>query len=270
MALFVSMKIIYRFFLFLFITSNCYGQQNYKTLTGKLLNYKNSVGNAAILNLNTQLGTISNDKGEFSIKVKLKDTLLITSIQYRVKKIGITNEILNSLKPITIQLIPSVTILKEVFVRRKITGDLALDSKNKPKNKSPKSNFKITNSEINSFAFKYITPDYIKPPNAESFTNPIQMNGVGGSASIPDKRYEKLKKLRKTIRQKKDFPDKIVETLGINFFVNDLQIPKEKIPNFLSYCEYNDIIKKYYNHQLLDVIKILQNESKTYLKEVSQ
>jgi hypothetical protein len=260
------MKTINIFLLVLFVALNCYGQQNYKTLTGKLLNYKIAVNNAVVLNLNTQLGTVSNDNGEFSIDAKLKDTLLITSIQYQVKKIVITNEILNSFKPIIIQLIPSVTILKEVFVRRKITGDLALDNKNKPKDKTPKSNFFINSSEITSFSFKYITPDYTKAPNAESFTNPIQMNGVGGSASIPDNRYENLKKFKKLIHQKKDFPAKIVETLSINFFVNDLKIPKDKIPNFLTYCEYQNIIEKFYNHQLLDVIKILQNESKTYQK----
>jgi len=264
------MKAINIFLLVLFVALNCYGQQNYKTLTCKLLNYKNGVSDVAILNSNTQLGTVSNDSGEFSIRVKLKDTLLITSIQYQVKKVVITNEILNSFKPIIIQLIPSVTILKEVFVHRKITGDLALDSKNTPKDKTPKSNFKISKAEIRAFSFKYSAPDYTKPPNAELFTNPIQMYGVGGVGSVPDKRYEKLKKFKKLLHQKKDFPTKIVETLGLPFFINELKIPKDKINHFLAYCEYKNIIEKYYNNQLLDVIKILQDESKIYHKEVLQ
>jgi hypothetical protein len=260
------MKTINVFLLFLFVVSNCYTQQNQKTINGQLLNHKKSVSNVAVLNLNTKIGTISDDNGLFTILVKLKDTLLITAIQYQTKKIVVTNKIVNSFKPIFIQLVPSVTILEEVFVHRKITGDLAFDNKNKPKNKTPKPNFTITSSEISSFSFKYITPDYTKSPNAETFTNPIQMNGVGGSASIPDKRYEEQLKLKKLIHQKKDFPSKIVETLGISFFINDLKIPKEKIPNFLSYCEYKNIIEKYYNHQLLEVIKILQDESKSYHK----
>lgn len=270
MFLFVIMKAINIFLLVFFVALNCYGQQNYKNLHGKLLNYKNAISNAAILNLNTQLGTVSNDNGEFSINVTLRDTLLITSIQYQVKKIVVTNKILNSIKPIIIQLVPSVTILNEVFVQKRITGDLALDSKNKPKDKTPKSNFSININEISAFSFKYITPDYTKPPNAESFTNPIQMNGVGGSASIPDKRYSRLRKMKNLLIQKKNFPTKIVETLGINFFVKNLKIPKDKIPDFLTYCEYKNIIKKFYNHQLLDVIKILQNESIVYHKEVLQ
>jgi len=264
MVLFVLMKVINIFLLFLFIALNCYGQQNKKNITGKLLNYKKPISNVAVLNLNTQFGVISNENGYFTITAKLKDTLLITSIQYQPKKIVITNKIWNSFKPIVIQLIPSVTILEEVFVPRKITGDLALDNKNSPKDKTPKSNFLITKSEINSFSFKYLTPGYTKPPNTESFTNPIQMNGVGGSASIPDKRYEKIKRQRKQLTQKKDFPAKIVEALGLPFFINELKIPKDKINHFLAYCEYRNIIEKYYNHQLLDVIKILQNESKTY------
>ncbi len=143
-------------------------------------------------------------------------------------------------------------------------GDLALDSKNTPKDKTPKPNFSITKEEIRGFSFKYLTPDYTKPPNAEAFANPIQMNGVGGSAGIPDKRYEKYLKFKKLIHQKKEFPTKIVEKLGSSFFINELKIPREKINNFLTYCEYKNIIEKFYNHQLLEVIKNLQNESKTY------
>jgi hypothetical protein len=267
MVLFALMKALNSFWL-LFIALNCYGQQSYKMLTGRLLNYKKPISNAAIINLNTQLGTISDESGIFTINAKLNDTLLITSIQYQPKKIVINNKILNSFKPIVIQLVPSVTILKEVFVRRKITGDLALDVKNTPKDKTPKSNFSISTNEIKAFSFKYITPDYTKPPNAETFTNPIQMVGVGGSASIPDKRYEKLKRFKKIMHQKKEFPTKIVETLGLSFFIKELKIPKEKINHFLAYCEYKNIIEKYYEHQLLDVIKILQDESKNYNKQV--
>jgi len=253
-------------FCLLFVALNCYSQQNHKALTGKLLNHQKHLKNVAVINLNTKLGTISNDNGDFTISAKLMDTLLISSLQYQIKKIVITNRIWNAIKPIVIQLTPSVTILEEVFVSNKITGDLVLDSKNKPKDKTPKSNFTLNINEINAFSFKYITPDYTKPPNAETFTNPIQMNGVGGSASIPDKRYEKLKKFKKLVLQKKAFPVKIVETLGLPFFIKVLKIPKEKINHFLTYCEYRNIIEKYYNHQLLDVIKILQDESKNYHK----
>ncbi|MCF6181981.1 hypothetical protein [Lutibacter sp.] len=258
------MKTINVFLLFLFVVLNCYTQQHQKTITGKLLNYQKPINDVAVLNLNTKTGTISNDNGKFTIMVKLNDTLLITSIQYQTRKMVITKKIVDSFKPIIIQLIPSVTILEEVFVHRKITGDLVLDSKNTPKDKTPKPNFTITKAEISGFSLKYSTSNYTKPPNAEAFTNPIQMYGVGGGASIPDERYEKYLKSKKLIHQKKDFPTKIVTTLGLPFFINELKIPKEKINNFLTYCEYKNIIEKYYNHQLLEVIKILQDESKSY------
>ncbi len=81
------MKTINVFLLFLFVVLNCYTQQHQKTITGNLLNYKKAVSNVAALNLNTKIGTISDNNGEFAIMVKLKDTLLITSIQYQQQKI---------------------------------------------------------------------------------------------------------------------------------------------------------------------------------------
>ncbi|MGV6844943.1 MAG: carboxypeptidase-like regulatory domain-containing protein [Lutibacter sp.] len=234
------------------------------------MNKNQPVINATILNLNSKNGTVSNELGLFNMNVKLGDTLLISSIQYQPKKIKITEILLKQKKSITVQLFPSVTLLKEVFVRNKFTGNLSIDLKNTPEDTIPKMNFKITQAEITQFSYKYLENDFTKPPNAEKLTNPILMNGVGGAVSIPDKRYEKRKKFLKTIKQKNEFPNKIIKTVGLSFFTNQLKIPKEKISLFLSYCEYKNIIEKYYNNKILDVIEILQIESVSFKKDVLQ
>ena len=64
--------------------------------------------------------------------------------------------------------------------------------------------------------------------------------------------------------KRKDSYIKIKTTLGIYFFTNNLKIPEEKINHFLTYCEYRNILEEYNNNNLLLVIKILQEESKSY------
>ncbi|PHS52972.1 MAG: hypothetical protein COB01_05300 [Lutibacter sp.] len=74
----------------------------------------------------------------------------------------------------------------------------------------------------------------------------------------------KVRKLKRELSQKKQFPIKIKKDLGIDFFTNGLNISEEKINHFLAYCEYKNIIEVYYKNNLLEVIKILLEESKTY------
>ena len=144
-----------------------------------------------------------------------------------------------------------------------MTGSLEFDSKSIPKDSFPKHNFVVIPGEV-----RKLGPDYKKeltnPPNAESFTNPIQMNGAGGSAAIPDKRFEEHRKFKRNLAKKKAFPIKIIKELGIDFFTLNLKIEEERINHFISYCEYRNIIDIYYKNNLMEVIQILQEESVTY------
>ena len=159
-------------------------------------------------------------------------------------------------------MIPLVNILDEVFLKG-LTGSLEVDSKSIPKDSLPKHNFVIIPDEVSKLGPNY-EKDLSKPPNAEVFTNPIQMNGVGGSVAIPDKRYEEQQKFKRILSKRKQFPIKIIKELGIDFFTINLKIPVDKINHFISYCEYRNIIETYFKNNLLEVIQIFQEESIVY------
>ena len=76
-------KICYTTLFFAFICTKISAQQNTTIITGKILSSNKQVSNVHIINLNNRQGTISNSKGEFEINVSLKDSLLISSIQYQ-------------------------------------------------------------------------------------------------------------------------------------------------------------------------------------------
>ncbi|AMC09864.1 hypothetical protein Lupro_00670 [Lutibacter profundi] len=247
-------------FLAIFSTINCFTQEKRTSITGEIISVHKVVSNINILNLNTKLGSVSNNFGEFELKVAVNDTILFSSIQYQTLKILITKNIIET-KKLKVHLTPLVNILNEVFLES-LSGNLDIDIKSVPKDTFPKHNFVFKLSDLS----KKLGPDihgFLKAPNAQNMTDPIKMRSNGG-ATLPDFRMIKLRKLKSDLLKKKEFPSKIKKELGLDFFTINLKIPKERINNFIAYCEYRAIIHKYYNHRLLEVIEILQQESKIY------
>lgn len=248
---------------FILVAMKCFSQENTVNISGKLFSFQNTVSNVHIINLTTKHGTISNNNGEFEINVSKNDTLLISSIQYERIKLVITKQHFTS-KKIEIYLKPHITNLYEVFLHG-LTGKLGIDINATPIDTLPKHNFVFKLSDLN----KILPPDthgFLKAPNAQNMTDPIRMNGAGGSVAFPDYYLERMRKLKRKLKNKKEFPIKIKKELGIDFFTNKLHIPKDEIDRFLAYCEFKNIIEQYNNNNLLEVIKILQKESKSYIK----
>jgi len=246
--------------IFVFLAINTYSQEKQTVITGKIFSFNNAVSNVNIINLNNSLGTISNDNGEFEIRVHLNDTLLFSSIQYEKIKIAVTKSHLDS-KKMKVQLIPIVNQLKEVFLYG-LYGSLTVDLNRTPKDTIPNHNFVFKLRDLD----KKLPGDeygYLIKPNAESFTNPLYLVN-GGQGSKFDKKLEAKRKLKRYINKKIQFPILLKKELGIPYFRKTLKIPKEKINHFLAYCEYKNIIEAYNKNNLLEVIKILREESKTY------
>jgi len=85
--------------------------------------------NISIFNTNTQKGTSTNAYGEFLIKVKPKDHLMISSVQFQNFEIEITKEIMKE-KDIVIQIKENVNQLNEVTVSSNLlSGSLNVDVK---------------------------------------------------------------------------------------------------------------------------------------------
>lgn len=118
-------------FLLVFFAMKGFSQEKYALISGKIISSNNSVGNVHIVNLNTKLGTVSNDSGEFEMMVSLNDILLFSSIEYERKEVSITGNFLKY-KKIVVELISKVNELAEVFIEG-LTGNLNYDLKKVPK-----------------------------------------------------------------------------------------------------------------------------------------
>ena len=248
-------------FLMLFLHIKTHAQKKYETFFGVIYNESETISNVHIINLNNKTGTISNTDGSFNINASIGDVLLFSSIQFDPLKIKITEAYISSKKLIII-LTPTINKLDEVFLNG-LTGDLDYDLANQPKDTTPKHTFVFNRNEVRKLGPDY-SINFYKAPDAEAFTNPILMNGVGASVTIPDKKIIAYKKYKRELKKKQYFVYKLKKELGITFFIENLKIPEDKIYNFINYCETKNIFEKYYNNNVLEVIKILQEESIPY------
>lgn len=244
--------------LFLFITINIFSQEKTIIIEGKIMSSNKRVENAHIYNLSKKIGSISNEEGLFKIKASASDTLYISSLEYEKLTFILSEKNLIN-KNVEIELIPIVNELDEVFLKH-LTGDLNFDLANKPIDTVPPMGWVYSKKDLYSIP-QIDENDATTRADPVANTNPIS---GGAGATLPDRRLEALYKLKRELKQKKEFPEIIKRELGIKYFTITLKIPEESINNFLSYCEYRDIIHMYFNNKQLEVISILKEESKKY------
>ncbi len=238
-------------------TINSFSQENRSIISGNIYCLEKPLSDIHIINLNNKFGTISNKNGEFRILASVNDTLLFSSLQYKKKKISLSDIQIKN-KNIVVQLYPLVNQLNEVYIEG-LTGVLESDMNKVPEDTIPKisMNFKIS--------FNKSPLEKRKGNEKSTIHAPLIPFGVKMKIDISGyKRYIKEKALRYSIKRKKDFPEKLKKDFGIDYFTEVLKIPKDKINHFLSYCEYRNIIDKYHNNKQLEVIEILIEESENY------
>ncbi|RKR14234.1 carboxypeptidase-like protein [Maribacter vaceletii] len=115
------------FLYFVFTLSSCFGQEKTIKLNGKVQSISNDVLFVLIVNKNSKKSTITDSLGQFTIEVKLKDSLRFTAVQYQTKEISITSKIFLE-KLLVVDLVDNVINLNEVTVTPyNLTGKIDLD-----------------------------------------------------------------------------------------------------------------------------------------------
>ncbi|WP_298777926.1 hypothetical protein [uncultured Polaribacter sp.] len=263
-------KILFIFLTFIFFSS--FSQERKKLIIGKVSDSLSIIKNANIINLKTKQGTFSNDDGLFRIFVSKGDTLNVSSVQHISKQIIISKKIIEQ-KTITISLKSNTYVLDEFELKRhNLRGSLSIDTKFVPTNKKDSllrnvmdfSKIDMNIVEADDYIDKRVRPQIVSTDPNSKFV------GAGAAISLPFKHSARLWALRKDLAYKKSFPYKILSELGGIFFFDELKIPVDKYFHFLEYCNPLGIENLHKKGKLLDVIKILQTESTSYLKIIKK
>ena len=106
----MKIKILFLLFLFQF----GYGQDR-QLIQGKVIYRNINVVAANVINNTSQSTTITDDLGEFQIYAKEGDEIIFSSVQYVIRTVKITNEIIKS-KRLTIQINERIRELDEVVI----------------------------------------------------------------------------------------------------------------------------------------------------------
>ena len=236
--------------LFLFLSINIsFSQDDYRTwIKGKVL-YKNvSVPSANVINNTSQAATTTNDDGEFEIEVKLNDKLIFSSLQYQIREINITKEILQKNR-IVIDVNDKITELEEVVVTPENTEKF-LDLKEEE--------FKRYDYTFDkSTRVSNVINEQGKLKDGINFINLFKLIRENLKQNREEENVVSSYKPSNLIRE---FYDDI-------FFTSNLKIPKDKIEEFLIFCDDNFpsriLLKKDNEFELID---FLVKQSEKYQK----
>ncbi|OEK09058.1 hypothetical protein A8C32_14310 [Flavivirga aquatica] len=200
------------------------------------------IENIHVINKTSQVFTITDSKGSFIITAKINDTLTFSSIQYKLKEVIISKDIILS-KALFVKLEEQINELEEVVVGRVLTGSLSSDITN-VEGKAPINFFDVG---IPGYTGKPATQGERRLHEATTGggivpLNPI-LNAISGRTKMLKKRIqlevndELLQKIKASLSEDFFSMNSLDESLYIDFFYFC-----QEDPNFNKRCKgKNDI-----------------------------
>lgn len=240
--------------------------QETKVLNGRVEAPGKDVVGVVIQNTTSQNAVITSLDGQFGIQVQVGDTLVFSAVQFRRKTLPVDEAIFNT-SFVTVRLEEFVNELDEVVVRPyNLSGNLGddLGSLQLEKDVSaealglPNAGVRIkTQSERKlqeAAGSKFNVGMILNPP-----INPI-INAITGRTKMLKNRVKVDKTYARTQRVQDFYADSL--------FVATFKIPKEKIEDFMYYCEvdqeFQEVVDSRDKLRILDYMIL---KSRAYRKD---
>lgn len=213
------------FFILFFLTGSLFAQDKRVAIEGLIKVPENQeLSEIGIYNKNTLEGTTSNYLGQFFIKAKANDTLLITALQFNTKEVIISPKVIEE-KYIIITLNTHISDLDEVFIYKK--------DFNKRLNLSYQA--LEYDYDFRNDRFTPITRNYAEEaqglPHLKNGLNILNILLLVGKAIFKKKKNiytpEKLKY--------QDVVTFLSENYDTNFYYTTFEIPKAQVSDFIYY-----------------------------------
>ena len=232
--------------LFIGISYLGFSQTNTK-LKGQIVNAEDNkaLSAAHILNLNSVIGTITNEKGFFEISTKANDTILVSYLGFQSIKLKVTNDLLKG-NELVIALIEKANEIKEVVIRStKLIGVLEVDVKQVPKDSFTRINI---NGLPQTYEVGKSASQNLNSPVAALFKPVDFLYNLFGKKP---KQLQKLQKLKKEDDLRKMLSGKFDREVMMEY----LQMDKQELSKLLVDCNYSDyFIKKASDLQMIEAV----------------
>lgn len=239
-------KLLFSFFL---VCQICIGQtETRKQLEGQVINDSAKVENVIIFNVNSKTGTVVDNQGFFKVLVKPKDTLVFSSLEFKARKIILSEE----------QCSASLLIVK----LDKYTNELAEVIVYKPLDLKP-----VTNSQ--AFVDQKFFDD--KQSKAKITTMPSYA-GIENGVDFVRLYKDVVKVFRKNHAEENPslvdlgFTKEVMNRFEYHFFTDKLKLKDSEIQLFLVFCENDSESQKFKKSDsdftLMDFLITKNNEYK--------
>ena len=266
------------FLLFIIIaTPSLIAQESRTLITGNIKSEGAELENIHILNKNSKKGSITDSKGNFTLAVKEKDTIIITGIQFYYLEVPITREHVTN-KFFSIDLLQKTNVLEEVEVKHNLTGNITADSDKIKISKNiedgvldfSKIDLNIVDIRIDASTRSRTSSDDQLMPNRS-----LDLKAIAGMILKPIiKEVVKIGATTRNIKKyERRFENKVLEApqniridFGDTFFTETLKIPTNHIDEFIVSCLPKGIARLYVDNKKIEIIDLLLTESKTYLE----
>ncbi len=206
-----------------------------------------------VINLNKVIGTITDNKGKFSIEASVNDTLYFSYLGFKSQKIRVTNDMFK-FQDTKISLTELAYALEEVIVRPyQLTGYLEIDVKNLPINTAYQ-------YSISGLPVSYEAGN--KNPSAVTKVLGAILNPADLLRNLFGKQPNQMKKLRK-IKEDDEIRNLLASKFDRETLTELLQLEKVDIDDILANCNYSkSFIRTANDLQILDAISSCYEEYK--------
>jgi len=236
---------------------------------GILFSNSNDVEAVTVFNTSSNKGTITNEIGEFKLKVALNDVIEISALQFQTVTVTIDTDIINS-KQLKIQLVEQVNKLDAVTLSSGLTGNIETDVSNvktvKPMildmgNMDIDFEYNDDKAFDNSVIENHLTS--ITDPDAHNY-----LPNIGAIFGLIFKSKKDLKiKKEIFVGYKYEKPKDLLSVLTLNYIQEQFEIPEEKVHLFIAFVENNGVNSELFepeNEMLL--IELLVRQKELFLK----
>ncbi len=238
-------------FLFTIISIQAYSQT--QTLRGRIMADSLQGYAINIVNYTKQIGTTNDEKGFFLIPATAGDSIVFSSVQYKVFTIVVTENNLND-NELKIVLKSVVQKLEQVKISNvELSGNLDKDSKaieTQP----------YVDNQILGLPFS----DKPQPTLAERRLYTAKSGIIDGPINYLNGTIKKLKRI-KEIEDFKSIVNRGEIILTTSFFVDSLKVPENLLSDFMYFCAEDESFESLLEAQKrLILLEFFQKKSKLY------
>ncbi|TDW49843.1 hypothetical protein EV144_102268 [Flavobacterium sp. 270] len=215
--------------------------QTEKLLHGKVISQNLALKNVEVINKTAKTSTTTNASGEFSISVKVHDSLLFFAKDYFFTRLKISNEDITT-NNLVVNLIPKTEELNEVVITKIKSIKIVDNVYNREAIKEIQNRKKF--NDLNQ---QYLHINDGRIVNAISYNHPI------------------FDRPKQKIEDDHRFKKLVIASCSSDFFIKDLKIKPEEKEIFLDFCDADPKSKTLLEHpNILAVMDFLYAKNEEF------